>query len=189
MTWDKYELETRYSHSCPFLVVYSFPSLEKSTIGDDTEFSRISFCRSGIPSHAFRPGIYGIRGNGGVRSFYWERRWKGRGGGGGGWRVSRVRIVENGKECRRRAAGTAGFAVAAVAAAANFCRYWISRTINHPSAAISESIGLTFVSISGTDLWAEHVSLTGPMAIIAWSPSRWHLAIYIIFYSVQFMIE
>lgn len=66
-----------------------------------------------------------------------------------GWRVSRVRVFENGSECRRRAAGAAG-----VRTFADIEYLGPSITLG---VAISESIGLTFVSISGIDLRAAHV--------------------------------
>lgn len=66
-----------------------------------------------------------------------------------GWRVSRVRVFENGSECRRRAAGATG-----VRTFADIEYLGPSITLG---VAISESIGLTFVSISGIDLRAAHV--------------------------------
>lgn len=66
-----------------------------------------------------------------------------------GWRVSRVRVFKNGSECWRRAAGAAG-----VRTFADIEYLGPSITLG---VAISESIGLTFVSISGIDLRAAYV--------------------------------
>lgn len=115
------------------------------------------------------------KGNGKVRRFLSEKEIE------VGWRVSRVRVFEDGSECRRRAAGTAGLELLQILNISDH---------QSPSAWQYPKVLVLHLFLYRAPIYERCTSLpSGSIAIIARSCNRQHLAICIIFYSLPFMIE
>lgn len=148
-----------------------FPSLSRSkgTIRDDTEFSENNFLSVRDFESCIPDGIREtVESEGSCRRR--RQKW--------GGKVSRVRVFENGSECRRRAAGTAGFELLQILNISDH---------QSPSAWQYPKVLVLHLFLYRAPIYERHTS--GSIAIIARSRSRQHLAICIIFHFLPLMME